>query len=468
MADGTKFGFSSTRNGSSEVDFTRLKQIETGDRVTRTLRLCLMLVAAVSFWLVYGLVAMVWWFMCFALATALHVKVVRNLPERGTSRQVILPMITFALMSLVYLFAGIYLWVLGGDPIFEIFSLLFLVNAALNAIALRAPLRLLFVADLIIIAIGLLVRVGWLIWNDPGAVDAWVLSGALLFSYVYFMKVALGIAEMHRSLDSATRRSLISARRQALSQFTGGVAHDFNNLMTAVLGNMELARLAEGPQERDELICEAEKAARRGADLTSRLLALSSKARLSPVSVRPEQVAETLRTAAAEILPAHHRFEVSCANNLPAVHVDVSKLQTVLQELIRNASDAMPSVGSVRLGLHPVVVAGSPGVCFEVSDTGPGIPSEMQSMVFEPYFTTRPVGHGSGLGLAMVRGFVEQSGGEIRLISGPGDGACFRLDLPGVPVVSSLKQDSGTAGAGQRGPGKTAATGSNAARSGAL
>nr|WP_240989143.1 ATP-binding protein [Salipiger mangrovisoli] len=228
-----------------------------------------------------------------------------------------------------------------------------------------------------------------------------------------------------------------------MEQLTGGVAHDFNNLLTAVLGNMELARLSRSASERDELMDEAERAARRGAELTGQLLAMASCARLRPVTMSASEALHGLSKRAGDLMTPDHKLSVEIAPGLPLIRVDGPRLQTCLLELLSNARDAMPDGGAIELRVQP----SGAGVCFELRDHGSGIPADLLPLVCEPYFTTKPVGEGSGLGLAILRGFAEQSGGTFKLAKPDfGPGTCARLVFPA--AADQSKAALGPAGAG--------------------
>jgi len=245
--------------------------------------------------------------------------------------------------------------------------------------------------------------------------------------------------------EKETERKLTEAQRMgAVGQLAGGLAHDFNNLLTVIIGNLlSLRERRQGDAELDRHLEPAIRASRRGADITSRLLAFSRKQPLQPTAVDVVALVEEGIALLKGGLPNNIEIEFDPDNVECRAYVDASQLENVLFNLSLNARDAMPKGGTLRVSLRERWVqvpldydeAVLPGDYLEirVSDTGEGFSDEGLSRAFEPFFTTKG-GAGSGLGLSMVYGFVKQSQGYIRLDSTPGQGAEVRLLLPAVPA----------------------------------
>ena len=229
---------------------------------------------------------------------------------------------------------------------------------------------------------------------------------------------------------------------KAVGQLTGGVAHDFNNLLTIILGN--LAMLEEGLRDNPELYKSAHtamNAARRGADLTRRLLAFSRQQALQPRLLAPGQQLREIAELLARTLGANIELETVADPAVWNVRVDPGQLTNAVLNLAINARDAMPSGGRLRIEAsnatldatytvrYPDVVAGD-YVRLTVADTGAGMMPEVVERAFEPFFTTKELGAGTGLGLSMVYGFVKQSGGHVRIRSQVGAGTTVELYLP--------------------------------------
>lgn len=245
---------------------------------------------------------------------------------------------------------------------------------------------------------------------------------------------------------AAEERQRQSQRLEAVGQLTGGIAHDFNNILSIMTMKIEHAtEILPEESEARALLASALAAGVRGADLISRLMTFARRRPLKPTetSIGPllEEFATLLRTALSRRIP----LRLDIAGDLRLCRIDRTGLETALLNLTVNARDAMPAGGTVTLTarnrvLTPADVDARPdlrvGQWIEigVSDTGLGMPPEVQARIFEPFFTTKSDGKGTGLGLAMVHGFVHQSGGFISLKSEVGQGTTFWIYLPAVAV----------------------------------
>ncbi|HEY7843791.1 MAG TPA: PAS domain S-box protein [Bradyrhizobium sp.] len=231
-------------------------------------------------------------------------------------------------------------------------------------------------------------------------------------------------------------------KMDAVGQLTGGVAHDFNNILTVITGTIGI--LADAVADHPELVSIAkliDDAAERGAQLTKHLLAFARKQPLQPVEV---DVNSLILEAGKLLHPTlGEQIEISpkLAHDAWSAMVDPSQLTTAVLNLALNARDAMPRGGKLTLetgNIHldedysriNTDVAPGDYVMVAVSDTGTGIPADLLEKVFDPFFTTKEVGKGTGLGLSMVFGFVKQSGGHIKIYSEEGHGTTVKLYLP--------------------------------------
>ncbi len=247
--------------------------------------------------------------------------------------------------------------------------------------------------------------------------------------------------------DITARVALESQLRQAqkmesIGRLAGGIAHDFNNLLTVINGYSNvLLNMRELPELVRADLKEINKAGERAAELTRQLLAFSRKQVLQPKRLDLNRTVEEMLPMLARLLG--ERFEVSATLNAKQsmVLTDPSQLEQAIMNLALNARDAMPDGGSLRMETACVERSQSHGkpdaqaaptryAMLMVSDTGVGMDAEVLKQIFEPFFTTKGVGKGSGLGLSMVQGFLEQSGGSVEVESEPGQGTSFRLYLP--------------------------------------
>ena len=242
-------------------------------------------------------------------------------------------------------------------------------------------------------------------------------------------------------------------RMDAVGRLAGGVAHEVNNMMTAILGftDLLLDPARPGDPRRADLL-QIRKAAERAATVTAQLLAFSRRQLRQPRVVDLNLVITELHPMLLRLLGEDKPLTVRLEQDLWPVHADRGQLEQVVINLALNARDAMPRGGrfsiesanvvldETYLSRHPATAI-APGsyVRLVVSDTGSGIPPEVQARIFEPFFTTKPVGQGTGLGLSMVYGIVKQSGGFVWVYSEPGQGTAFKLYLPRVGLLPEAR-----------------------------
>lgn len=241
----------------------------------------------------------------------------------------------------------------------------------------------------------------------------------------------------------ALQSQLAAAQRlETIGQLTGGVAHDFNNLLSVILGNLELVQGETDERIRDERMQACVDASLRGADLTRSMLNYARQAPLQPKQIDLNTLVRTTKNWAGRTLPAHIDVETSLLAGLWRVNIDPSVAESALLNLMLNARDAMPTSGKLtietaNIRIDEAYVDGrneeiAPGryVMVAVSDTGGGIDKATLERIFDPFFTTKGAGQGSGLGLAMVIGFMRQSNGTVQVYSEVGFGTTFKLYFP--------------------------------------
>ena len=228
----------------------------------------------------------------------------------------------------------------------------------------------------------------------------------------------------------------------ALGQLAGGIAHDFNNVLQGVAGAASLIERRPADQAAVRRLARLTlEAAERGASITRRLLAFGRRGDLRAEAVDVPPLLDGLRDILAHTLGAALDIRVSHPPDLPAIVVDKGQLETVLVNLATNARDAMPAGGRLTFSAgaetvppcgpaHPSGLAPGHYVRLAVTDTGAGMDAATLARAGEPFFTTKDVGSGTGLGLPMARGFAEQSGGALLVESSPGQGTSITLWLP--------------------------------------
>lgn len=239
-----------------------------------------------------------------------------------------------------------------------------------------------------------------------------------------------------------TEEQLRQAQKmEAVGQLTGGIAHDFNNLLAVIIGNLELLKgELESNEQASDWVETAIAAAERGAGLTQRLLAFSRKQALRPVPVDANSLVMSMLDLLRRTLGEQIEIELVSQVKLWPCLVDPNQLENAILNLAINARDAMLDGGKLTITTSNAWVdeeaaraqadlSPGPYVLIEVSDTGRGMPEEVQRRAFEPFYTTKDIGRGSGLGLSMVYGFIKQSGGHVNVDSELGVGTTIRLYL---------------------------------------
>jgi PAS domain S-box-containing protein len=271
------------------------------------------------------------------------------------------------------------------------------------------------------------------------------------------------IVEAQKALRVNQAELAQAQKMEAVGQLTGGIAHDFNNLLTVILGNLELLIIHAADQPKLLRHIEAAMtAAARGGALTQRLLAFSRRQSLHPVAVDVAGLLRGMEELLRRTLGENIRIDVSAARGLWKCMVDPHQLESAILNLALNARDAMPHGGRLSMdlancggmsGVQSAVEGPNDYVRLRITDTGTGIAPDVLPHVFEPFFTTKGPGEGSGLGLSMVYGFINQSGGRVMLTSTPHAGTTAEILLPraadGALAIQSPSNRATAAGDGQ-------------------
>ncbi|RXH12470.1 ATP-binding protein [Bradyrhizobium guangzhouense] len=260
------------------------------------------------------------------------------------------------------------------------------------------------------------------------------------------------LTEQHDTTDRLRQ----SQKMDAIGQLTGGVAHDFNNVLTVITGTIEI--IQEGVADRPELAAIAQlidEAAVRGAEITSQLLTFARRQPLQPREVDINDLVLDVCKLLKPMLGEHIEIDTLLAGDAWSALADPSQLSAAIVNLAINARDAMPGGGKLVLQSANVVIDDAASfddevragayVMITVADTGQGIPADIIGRVFEPFFTTKGVGRGTGLGLAMVYGFARQTGGAVKIESEQGRGTVVRLYLPRSEIQATAKSASAPA-----------------------
>jgi hypothetical protein len=249
------------------------------------------------------------------------------------------------------------------------------------------------------------------------------------------------LREAHESLERTQEALFRSQKMEAVGQLTGGLAHDFNNILAIILGNMELlkAHLPSDPYT-DEIVDAVLRATMHGRDLTGHLLAFSRRRLLNPQAVDVNIVVAEIVRLLGRTLGATIQVTTSTSTDAGLAYADPAALEGALLNVALNARDAMPDGGTLAIHTSTVKISArrkteddlEPGPYLRIAleDSGGGMPPEVLARVFEPFFTTKSGGRGTGLGLSMVYGFAKQSGGTVKIASKQGRGTTVSLFLP--------------------------------------
>ncbi|MCD6073473.1 MAG: sensor hybrid histidine kinase, partial [Rhodospirillales bacterium] len=276
---------------------------------------------------------------------------------------------------------------------------------------------------------------------------------------VFDRRLAREIGQRHRVQSQLQQ----AQKMEAIGQLTGGIAHDFNNLLGIIIGNLDLLKeMQQVDAKGSRLINAALDAALLGTDLNRRMLAFARRQSLQPERVDVEGLLTSMRTLVERAVGGRVfvRMSIGAQAETPIwpISVDLTQLEAAIINLAVNARDAMPDGGTLTIETANAVVDATyrashpdikPGdyVCISISDTGVGMTPEVQTRAFEPFFTTKSFDKGSGLGLSMVFGFVQQSGGYINIYSELGRGTVVRLYLPradadAAPAIHRRRSDT--------------------------
>lgn len=284
---------------------------------------------------------------------------------------------------------------------------------------------------------------GWRVRKDGSRFWASVIIDPIRNSAVELVGYAKITRDLTERRDAQialerTREALSQSQKmEAIGHLTGGIAHDFNNLLTAIIGSLEIARRRIADASVIRLIDNALRGAERGSSLTHRMLVFARRQQFNVEPVDIVALAHGMAELLERSLGPSVRIETRFPIGLPWVNTDANQLEMALLNLAVNARDAMPQGGPVVITARPETLSSAqvrlqPGdyICLSLTDTGEGMDEETLARAAEPFFTTKDVGKGTGLGLPMVHGFAQHSGGQLTLTSEQGRGTTAELWLP--------------------------------------
>ena len=286
----------------------------------------------------------------------------------------------------------------------------------------------------------------WFAWDTSRQLEtteyAWVPIFTTMVIISYYIVCLRDNLMQERRLRAAEAATVAAQRLDAVSQLAAGLAHDLNNILTASMGHLELAGIEEDPERRAAALRAAHTSSRLAAEHVRQLLHFARKV---PLNRRPVDLVPLLgefSDLARGALGPGQRLVLEVPPSPAPATLDAAQLRSALLNLVLNARDAMPATGTLQIELQQVrlrerrrtvageTLAAGPYWRIELSDDGDGIDAADQATVFEPFWSTKAPGRGTGLGMSMVKGFAEQSGGGVDLVSQPATGTTVSLYLP--------------------------------------
>ncbi len=303
---------------------------------------------------------------------------------------------------------------------------------------------------------------GWRVRKDGAFFWAGVVIDAIYDgdTFVGFAKITRDITERreaHLAMERVQHQLAQAQKMDAIGQLTGGVAHDFNNLLMALGGHAAMLKRLVGSDPKGRRAVEAiELATKRGASLTRQLLSFARRQRVNPTAIEIPDLFESLSDILTSGIGRNITLRVTVPPGTWPVKVDPGELETALVNIIINARDAMPDGGVIDVVARNVAVPSDRPlkslpegtdllgsfVALAIADAGTGVPEDVLPRIFEPFFSTKPVGKGTGLGLAQVHGFCHQAGGTVTIESALGAGTTVTLYLPRAQIAAEGDADT--------------------------
>ena len=382
--------------------------------------------AALAMWIATGRMVLLAWALGYVLLHLIYVRLLRRFAPPHRTRHYLALMVVHVLTALWVTGMIWYVLTWGGA------AAIFVAACGICGLALYAlsnhdrwsHVAVVDVGNVVLATFGMIAMLGTL---DLGPAETLAIGVIGLGQVIYFLHAASDVIETRARLAARHAAEAQAEKMQAIGQLGAGIAHDFNNILTVIRGNLDLIDVVEDTPERAAVLDEARKGTDRAAHLVRQLLAYSRK---SPLSVTRFDLQDFLAETAEvlhRVLPETVRVRLLPARDEVILAADRSLLATAILNAALNARDAMgPGGGELTLAARPT----GDMVAVILRDTGPGVPPELLPRIAEPFFSTRPAGQGSGLGLSMIKGFAEQSGGELHLENLRGGGFGVEIRLP--------------------------------------
>lgn len=415
-------------------DFDHIRQFEllvcseTEPPIEIALRRMLVGVSGLVLWIAMGEVLTLLWAIGYIVGDLVYVRFLRTYRNA--------PSVTVFWSGIAAsLFLG--LWVGGmavmlsseGSAPYYFLAGCLVIGQSLHCLSSHSSFSASVLADLVVVIVTGFGITFSIASNTPEPNLSFAVVIGMLCVQVYFVHSVVKVILERQALAKRLTAEAQGEKMKALGQFTSGVAHDFNNLLTVISGNIELARLNNLPRPVDEVLEEAYTSSKSAAHLVKQLLAYARKSRLQSGKVKVQNVLGNIESVAARLLPANIALETQNSDPEAFVKADGSMLETALLNLVINARDAI-GTDAGRIVISTSYRDGQSFLGISVSDDGPGMSPEILKECVDPFYSTKPVGKGSGLGLSMVKGFAEQSGGVLRIQNRDVAGLCAEVRLP--------------------------------------
>ena len=415
-----------TRCYSDQID--DLRRADASSATEISLRFVLIAATSLILWATTENLAMLVWGFGYIGMSGTYILFLASRRLSGSLRTYLTFLCLSILLSCWYVSAMIYLITLDSR-VYEFFGICGIIGLGLYYLSRHSDLTLLAIWDNILMSLSILGAVLAYIGKSDSTAGMLIIAFAGLGISAYY---SLNFFEMMRTrakLRLTQEAEAEAQKMRAVGQLTTGIAHDFNNILTVIRGNLDLLTELPEADDRDVMVNEARNSVDRAAHLVRQLLAFSRKSQMMRSDLELGSFLKAFRASLQGLLPDSISIDVAMPPEDIRIRTDRHLLEAALLNCALNARDAMmPRGGTLRLRTEQSTTPGEIAILIE--DSGPGLHEDIIDRVTEPFFTTKSVGEGSGLGLSMVKGFAEQSGGRLELNNLPQGGLQVALFLP--------------------------------------
>ncbi|MDT8328771.1 MAG: ATP-binding protein [Roseovarius sp.] len=411
---------------SDQID--ALRRADASSLTEIGLRFGLIAVTSLILWMKTENPAMLVWGFGYIGMSATYILLLASRRLSGNLRTYLTFLGLSILLSCWYVSVMIYLITLDSR-VYEFFGICGIIGLGLYCLGRHSDLTLLAVWDNVLMSLSILGAVLAYIGKTDSTAGMIAIAFAGLAISTYYSFNFFQTMRTRSRLRLAQKAEAEAQKMRAVGQLTTGIAHDFNNILTVIRGNLDLLTELPEAEDRDVMVNEARASVDRAAHLVRQLLAFSRKSQMMRRDLEVSPFLTALQGTLRAMLPKSIKVELATPVPDLTIRTDRHLLEAALLNCALNARDAMlPEGGILRLRADHSATADE--LALMIEDTGPGLPEDIKNRVTEPFFTTKPVGEGSGLGLSMVKGFAEQSGGRLELDNLPQGGLQVALFLP--------------------------------------